>query len=706
MAKRWILFLGTVLMLLSGCCKGRTRGKKFLTAFLLNLRESQPNAKFELLITAHRPATTVTVTINEPNFQKIISLSEGHTVSVQLPTSTEMQGTGIYDSTVLIQANKEISVLCHSHKDYSTGATVLYPDHQLGQLYYVVTPVDDLPHSFKEFAIIADQDPTQVNIHLKGPVTFKRKVYPAGSKLVIDLKAFQVIQLQSTEDLSGTRIESTKPVAVLSGHSCAKKFTSCDHVVEQLLPVPNWGTTFIVPSLSYQNNFDVAYVVASQNTLITYQSGVKEKSHNLVAGEVFQIALTSSEPLYISADAKIQVLSFFTGATTGNRSYTQLLPLVSEAPEGSSIYDPFLINIPSLASYCRQYHVYEMKQKDNYIVIIANTSESSQIILGKRAIENVHWRPVPGTDYSWAELLLGSEAKALSVEHPTSPFGLLIAGGSYRDGYGSVALCSCRLSSSSSEKPQELPLTTPVKKTKESLLYPYGTDQGDAKNPKADDGSSPKISTDVSFPFYGKDYHYLYVDNNGVISFGMTLPEFAFTPDPLPLKDGPPLIAPFWGDVYTPIKGEVFWRQTWDFNLLKRCTEDINQFFPEISFTAAWAFIATWDNVAYYGSKTKKVNTFQVVLTTDGELSFVMFNYADIQWTTGTASGGNAKTGLGGIPAQAGFDNGDKVNYYIMPGSRTSDIINIAETSNVNSPGFWIFQVDQIVSGVSTDCYF
>ncbi|XP_063168373.1 IgGFc-binding protein-like [Candoia aspera] len=453
MAKKWILLLWAVLMLLSGCCKGRTRGKRFLTAFLLNLRESQPNAKFELLITAYHSATTVTVTVNEPHFQKVISLSEGHTISVQLPTSVEMQGTDMYDTTVLIQANKEISVLCHSHKDYSTGVTVIYPDHQLGQLYYVITPVDDLPHSFKEFAIIADQDPTHVDIHLKGVVIFKGKVYPAGSKFVIDLRAFQVIQLQSTEDLSGTRIESTKPVAVLSGHSCAKKFTSCDHVVEQLLPVPSWGTTFIVPSLSYQNNFDVAYVTASQNTLITYRSGVKEKSHNLVAGEVFQIGLPRSEPVYISADAKIQVLFFFTGATMGNRSYTELLPLVSEAPEGSRIYDPFLINVPALTSYCRQYHVYEMKQKDNYAVIIANTSESGQIILGKKAIENIHWRPIPGTDYSWADFLLGSESKALSVEHPTSPFGLFIAGGSHRDGYGSLALCSCRLSSSS-QKPK------------------------------------------------------------------------------------------------------------------------------------------------------------------------------------------------------------------------------------------------------------
>ena len=39
-------------------------------------------------------------------------------------------------------------------------------------------------------------------------------------------------------------------------------------------------------------------------------------------------------------------------------------------------------------------------------------------------------------------------------------------------------------------------------------------------------------------------------------------------------------------------------------------------------------------------------------MITDGDISFAMFNYGDIVWTTGAASGGNSQTGLGGIPAQ------------------------------------------------------
>ncbi|KAJ7304146.1 hypothetical protein JRQ81_011674 [Phrynocephalus forsythii] len=244
-------------------------------------------------------------------------------------------------------------------------------------------------------------------------------------------------------------------------------------------------------------------------------------------------------------------------------------------------------------------------------------------------------------------------------------------------------------------------LTSPIEDSKASLMYPYGTDQGDTKNPKSDDGTSPEIITPVPFTFYGKEYHSLYVNNNGVVSFGVNVSQY--TPDPFPLDSGLPFVAPYWGDVDNMRGGDILWRQSQDPALLSRCTDDINLYFPETSFVATWALVATWDHVAYFGSASKKASILSTLLTTNGKISFIMLNYDDIQWTTGIASGGNAKTGLGGIPAQAGFDSGDKVNFYNIPGSRTPDIINIGKTTNVKVPGRWVFQVDEFVIGVTTE---
>ena len=88
-----------------------------------------------------------------------------------------------------------------------------------------------------------------------------------------------------------------------------------------------------------------------------------------------------------------------------------------------------------------------------------------------------------------------------------------------------------------------------------------------------------------------------------------------------------------------------------------------------------------------------QVNTFQCVLATSELESFVMFLYADLQWTTGDVSNGN--DGLGGAEALAGYNAGDQINSYTLPGSLTSRITNIARTSNVGTPGTWIFKVGQ-----------
>ena len=72
-----------------------------------------------------------------------------------------------------------------------------------------------------------------------------------------------------------------------------------------------------------------------------------------------------------------------------------------------------------------------------------------------------------------------------------------------------------------------------------------------------------------------------------------------------------------------------------------------------------------------------------------------MFLYAcgRIQWTTGDRSRGVG--GFGGYEALAGINAGDGVNQFTIPGSQTSEIIDITHTSNVGIPGIWMFRVTE-----------
>ena len=199
-----------------------------------------------------------------------------------------------------------------------------------------------------------------------------------------------------------------------------------------------------------------------------------------------------------------------------------------------------------------------------------------------------------------------------------------------------------------------------------------------------DDQSTNEIALPFSIDFFGQQYNSFYVNNNGNVTFGSALGNY--TPEAFPLSGGGeeglsgiPIIAPYWADVDTGAD-------------------------PGDDSNLAWVFspnantvVVTWDNVGYYSQHNDKRNDFQLVLRNRAETGVgnfdIDFRYRKLEWTTGDASGGDG--GLGGTPAQAGFDAGNGINFLMLPGSRTSDVLDLVNTSNVaaDTPGLWTFAV-------------
>ena len=114
-----------------------------------------------------------------------------------------------------------------------------------------------------------------------------------------------------------------------------------------------------------------------------------------------------------------------------------------------------------------------------------------------------------------------------------------------------------------------------------------------------------------------------------------------------------------------------------------------------------------------------------MVLATDGDKSFAVFEYADLQWASadprtdassesasasGSGSGSSTTSGSGSgsgsgsvsetvsaldaVLAQVGFSAGDMVRYYALNGSGTDEVLGLNSSSNVDRAGVWIFRVD------------
>ncbi|MDO9496652.1 MAG: carboxypeptidase regulatory-like domain-containing protein [Nocardioides sp.] len=169
-----------------------------------------------------------------------------------------------------------------------------------------------------------------------------------------------------------------------------------------------------------------------------------------------------------------------------------------------------------------------------------------------------------------------------------------------------------------------------------------------------DDSSTGAITTPFPLTFFGTAYPEFYVNNNGNITFNGS--QSQYTPNDLTGATGRPIIAPFFADVDTTSEGSA-----------------------EVTYGASpdgKAFCVNWMDVGYYDTRSDKLNSFQLILRstqdqpgrTAGDFDMV-FNYDQILWETGEASGGI--DGLGGTSAAVGFSAGTGVEgtFIQFPGS-------------------------------------
>ena len=216
--------------------------------------------------------------------------------------------------------------------------------------------------------------------------------------------------------------------------------------------------------------------------------------------------------------------------------------------------------------------------------------------------------------------------------------------------------------------------------------------------PANDDGSTGLVNIGFSINFYGTTFPQLYVNNNGNVTFDQPLG--TFTPFDL-TSTGRKIIAPFFGDVDTRT-GNV-----------TRYGQDTVDGRP--------AFGVNWLNVGYFANHVDKLNTFQLVMVDRSDIAAGDFdfeyNYSQIQWETGDASGGSG--GFGGVPVRVGYSNGSGVagTFFELGGSAISGALVdggsnalISNSLNSNLIGRYLFQVrggqvqDVPVSAVSIPC--
>ncbi len=204
--------------------------------------------------------------------------------------------------------------------------------------------------------------------------------------------------------------------------------------------------------------------------------------------------------------------------------------------------------------------------------------------------------------------------------------------------------------------------------------------------PAHDDGATGAISLGFSANFFGTTYTDAFVSNNGYLTFNHG--QATYTPSGLGASySGQPIIAPFFADVDTRGSGS---------GLTSYGTG---------TYAGHNAFGATWPSVGYFPSGTDKLNTFQVILVDRSDVGAgdfdIYYNYDQIQWESGSASGGVG--GLGGTSAAAGYNAGlpgdPAGTYFEFPGSLVNGALldggpdSLVAGTNDGVAGQYLFEV-------------
>jgi len=167
-----------------------------------------------------------------------------------------------------------------------------------------------------------------------------------------------------------------------------------------------------------------------------------------------------------------------------------------------------------------------------------------------------------------------------------------------------------------------------------------------------DDNSTGAVNIGFDVNFFGLTFNSLFVNNNGNVTFDAPLS--TFTPFDL-TSTGRQIIAPFFADVDT------------------RALASAEVTYGTGTVNGRNAFGVNWDGVGYFSSAADRLNSFQLVLVERSDTGIgnfdIEYNYNQIQWETGGASGGTG--GLGGNSARAGYSNGTGApgSFFELPGS-------------------------------------
>lgn len=378
------------------------------------------------LILSTTQTSPVDVSVVTTSHSETFTISSGLEKKITLSTHFRLKDTEYSKKGILIRASNEITVIGINQPDRFVGL----PTDVLGSEYYVVTY-----HSLSfttQLCIAGVEDGTIVTIQLGscndcGSVTYASKAYNKGDTLTIDLDRYDVVQLHSNGDLTGTRISSNKKISVFSGNKAISVGTnaSIGNAVESLPPISTWGKVFVITPTQTDPIGNYLKIIASETgTAVTYKCGLEGliDSGSLTfnkAGDFEQLSISAGKYCQIKADKSILIVQIVQGKESTNPSMFSIPP-VELYDNDYSFTTPTPLNGPNT----------------NYLLFVVNSADRFGLRLdGSPLPMNTVYHSIPDTEYVGGFVIVSGGAHTVHHLSPISVFSAVAYGVSDVESY-------------------------------------------------------------------------------------------------------------------------------------------------------------------------------------------------------------------------------------------------------------------------------
>ncbi|MCV6637162.1 Calx-beta domain-containing protein [Candidatus Albibeggiatoa sp. nov. NOAA] len=424
-------------------------GKEFILGFLPNL--STPS--LELHITSD-VVTDVTVQypLNNPNFDKTVSVSPGQVTVLSMPQSSHNWSPDLVaNNAIHAFASEEFTLYMVNRASATSDATLGLPIDVL-DMDYTIMSYPAQPHGASEFLVVATEDNTTVSItpslSSKSSGTFSENNTPLtenptapygnapnvplvapmdDSLATLDLTPFSItlnrgegyFVYSKSSDFTATSIQSDKPISVMNGNQCANvnsSYTACDHIFQMAPPISTWGTTALVSDLPDRPNGTVYRILAAQDDTTILQNGSTLAVLN--KGEFYDTGELAGSHIF-EAEKPFLVTAFMTGV----------------AAPGATTGDPAMGNIVPPQQFSNRYTFSTVdggQFSEHHLQVLADNTEVGTITLDGSPIGANNFTAIGDTGYSVANLSLaeGSHTTSSKLGH-----GILVMGFNQYDSY-------------------------------------------------------------------------------------------------------------------------------------------------------------------------------------------------------------------------------------------------------------------------------